>query len=413
MALRRTLEKPKALFAEYPGQFWMVVGITFVDRIGSALMFPFFALYLTSRFNVGMTEVGYLFLLFSMSSMVGVMIGGALTDNFGRKSIVIFGVVVSGMISLAMGLANSLNMFYVLAIVSGIFADVAHPARQAMITDILPEEKRAEGFGVLRVVANLAIAIGPVAGGFLASRSYLMLFVADMVTSLIAAAIFYFTIEETRPATEDDSEREPLLETFRGYATALKDNPFVAFVVLMMISGFVYTQMYSTLSVFLRDSHGIDERGFGFIMSLNASMVVLMQFWITRKISKYKPMLVIAAGTFLYAIGFGTYGFINRYWEFMAAMAVITIGEMLIMPVTNAIVANMAPEDMRGRYMATFGFAWVIPNATGPLLAGLVMDSIGPLWVWYFSGMIGMIAVAGFIWLNNRIKITPAVEPAD
>jgi len=80
------------VYHQYPRIFWILVVITFIDRIGGALIFPFFALYLTSKFSVGMADVGVLFATFSVSSFTGSAIGGALTDRFGRKSIIIFGL---------------------------------------------------------------------------------------------------------------------------------------------------------------------------------------------------------------------------------------------------------------------------------------------------------------------------------
>ena len=120
----------------------------------------------------------------------------------------------------------------------------------------------------------------------------------------------------------------------------------------------VYMQMNTTLSVYLRDIHSVSEQGFGYILSLNAAMVVLFQFAIARRITRYRPLIVMAAGTLLYAIGFGMYGFVSTYVLFLAAMVIITIGEMLTAPTSQALVAELAPEDMRGgtwRYSDSVG----------------------------------------------------------
>ena len=95
-------------------------------------------------------------------------------------------------------------------------------------------------------------------------------------------------------------------------------------------------------------------------------MVVLFQFPITRWIERYRPLLVMTAGTLLYAVGFALYGFTSLYFMFLVAMVIITIGEMFVSPVGQAIVTRLAPEDMRGRYMAVFGFSWMVPYAIGP-----------------------------------------------
>ena len=132
------------------------------------------------------------------------------------------------------------------------------------------------------------------------------------------------------------------------------------------------------------------------ILSLNAGMVVIMQFWITRKLEKVPPMMIMTAGCLLYAIGFAMYGFVYTYWLFLLAMVIITIGEMFTVPVAQTIVSYFAPEEMRGRYMAIFGYAWILPSAIGPLLAGLIMDNTNPNWVWYGSFILALLSALGF-----------------
>src|SRR3989337_3603985 len=113
----------------------------------------------------------------------------------------------------------------------------------------------------------------------------------------------------------------------RGYAPPLPDGPFVAFLVVSALMNLVYLQMYSTLSVFLRDEHGVSPREYGMLMSLNALTVVFFQFWLTRRLRPYRPMALMAVGAVLYMIGFTLYGFVAAMWMFAAAMLIITFGE--------------------------------------------------------------------------------------
>jgi MFS family permease len=396
------LQGARRLFNEYPRQFWILVAAMFIDRLGGALLFPFFSLYITKKFNVGMTEVGILFGVFAGTGLISSLMGGALTDRMGRKGILIFGLVMSALSAVLMGLMDSFVPFIIVTVVVGLLADVGFPAQQAMVADLLTDEKRAQGFGILRVVANLAVTFGPMIGGLLAARSYLLLFIIDATTSLITAGVVYFALQETRAAPKEDGPQETIGQTFAGYFRVLKDSAFTWFIVASMLMVLVYMQMNTTLGVYLRDVHGISEQAYGYILSLNAAMVVLFQFPITRRIVKYRPMSVMVVGTLLYAIGFGMYGFVSIYIFFLLAMAIITIGEMLVTPVSQAIVARLAPEDMRGRYMATYGFSWIIPSAIGPLLAGMTMDYIDPKWVWYAAGLLGLIAAGAYYYLEVR-----------
>ena len=396
--------KIKSSYKEYPNPFKVLVLATFIDRFGSFLLFPFFSIYLIERFGVGMIEVGFLFAVFSGGSIIGSTIGGALADKYGRRSMLLLGLISSGIGSILMGLVDKLNLFFVLAAFLGVLGDLGGPARQAMVVDLLPKDKQAEGFGLLRVAINLSATGGPMLGGFLAGQSYMLLFIADAVSSLITALIVFIVIPETKPEKQDDKPEESVIKTLIGYKEVLKDSVYIMFLAVSAITVLVYMQMNSTLSVFLLKEYGFPKESFGLLLSMNALMVVLFQFWITKRISKFAPMKMMAVGTLLYMIGFGMYGFISVPYLFFVAMAILTVGEMIVIPVSQATVARFAPEDKRGRYMAVYGYHWSIPTLFGILAAGLVYDYIGPNWVWYLAGILSLISIIGFWILHGVTK---------
>jgi MFS family permease len=402
----------KATYREYPGPFWILTGATFIDRLGGALLFPFFSLYVTEKFGVGMTQVGVLFAVFSIANMVGSVLSGALTDRLGRRWMLLFGLVISALSSLIMGFIDRLELFYLGAGMIGLFVTAGGPAQQAMVADLLPEEKRGGGFGLIRVAVNLAVTIGPAIGGLLAARSYLTLFIADAVSSLVTAAIVYFTLPETKPEPAEGQAEQTFAESLRGYRVVGRDVTYMLFILASILLTSVYMQMNTTLSVFLRDVHGVPARGYGLLLSLNAGMVVAFQFWISRRISRYAPFNVLALGALLYAVGFGMYGFVAGPLLFATAMVIITVGEMVLVPTGQALVARMAPADMRGRYMAVFGLSWALPTAFAPLLAGLIMDNYNPNWVWYAGGLVAALAAGGYFLLRLREPGRLGVEQA-
>lgn len=395
------------IYQEYPRPFWMMIVVNFVDRLGGSLLFPFFALYITRKFNVGMTEVGGLFAVFFVSSFLGSFPGGALTDRFGRKGIIIFSLIATSFSTLLMGFVNEFQVFLMVAFVSGIFTDVGGPAYEAVFMDLLPAEKRASGFGIRRVAFNLAIVIGPVIGGFIAARSYLALFIIDAIVSAIVALMVFVLIPETKPAVPEGKTQESTRESFAGYLRVLRDGKFIAFTLVCLLTWLVYMNMNTTLGVFLRDQHGVPESGYGWLISINAAMVVLFQFPITRRIEKNPPMLMMALGAFCIAAGLFLYGFVGTFSLFAVAMAILTIGEMITVPIANAVVAAFSPEEMRGRYNFIYGNSWGISFAVGPYLAGLIMDNYDPNWLWFACGMVGMFAVLGFLALHRSLQTKP------
>ncbi|PKO11738.1 MAG: hypothetical protein CVU39_27810 [Chloroflexi bacterium HGW-Chloroflexi-10] len=404
------------IYYEYPKKFWIVVGVSFIDRVGGTLLFPFFSLYLTQKFNVGMTEAGLILGIFSVFGLFGGMIGGALTDKFGRRKLILFGLIFSALSTLTLGLVNDFAMLIPLAMLIGLLSDVAGPAHAAMIADILPEKQRAEGFGVLRVVGNLAWIIGPTIGGFVANYSFLALFIIDAVVSCIVAFLFYTLMPETKPETDEEHASEGILQTFKGYGQVLRDRAYIAFLIAGILMGVVYQQMYNSLSVYLRDNHNINPSGYGFLLTTSAITVIFLQFWITRNIKHRPPFLIMAIGTIFYMVGFTMFGFVSLYWLFALAIVVITFGEMLVVPTSQALAANFAPAEMRGRYMAVFGLIWMLPATVGPSAAGYILDNYNPNLLWYIGGVLCALSALAFyslhIRLGNQKRFQPApVEP--
>ena len=398
------------IYQEFPRKFWVVVLVSFIDSLGSHLLFPFFSLYITQKFNIGMAQAGLILGIWSACGLVGSMVGGALTDRFGRRRIILFGLVFSAISSLSLGLVNSIAILYPLAIVIGFLSNIDGPAYDALVADLLPEKQRPEGFGILRVADNLAWVIGPAVGGLVAFRSFFMLFVIDAGLSCIIAVIFYKLITETNPAASTEKSRATIWQTAAGYRQVLRDLAFMAFMVASLLMLMVYTQMYNTLPVYLRNVHGFSTEAYGFMLTSTAILVVLFQFWVTRLSKERPPFVVMAVGGALYAIGFGMLGFISAYYLFILAALIITFGEMLVVPTSQTLAANFAPADMRGRYMAVYGLSAAIPTTIGPGLAGLILDNLNPNLLWYVGGGLCIISALGFYglhrWLGSQKRFS-------
>ena len=402
----------KGLYHEFPRPFWIVVGVHFIDKIGGTLVFPFFALYITSRFGVGMTEAGILLGLLSLAGILGSVIGGGLTDRLGRRKLILFGLIASALSALTLGSVTRFAWLFPAAALVGLFSEVGGPAHAAMIADILPKEQRQEGFGILRVVGNMAWLVGPTVGGFVARSSFFALFVIDAAISCVVALLFFVFMAETKPARHERDVHEGLIDTFRNYRLVLADRAFAAFVVAAVLMGVVYIQMYNSLSVYLRDNHGIAPQGYGFLLTSSAITVICFQFW-TMRVIKMKPQfLMMASGTVFYLVGFGMFGIVSAYWLFVTAVIIITMGEMIVMPTSQTIAAGFARMDMRGRYMAVFGLSVSIPSAVGPLAAGIVLDNYHPNLLWHLSAVVCAISAAAFYALHVKLGSQPRFSAA-
>ena len=272
-----------------------------------------------------------------------------------------------------------------------------------MTADLLGPQKRANGFGIQRVVINSTFALGPLAGGFVGPRiGYLPLFVLDALTSYFVALIVFSKLPETQPTKEHGTPSETFAQTLAGYGRVLQDGTFLAFILISILTVTAYMQMSTTLSVYLIKFQHMSESFFGALVMLNALMVVFLQFSITRWASKQPLLLIMIGGTAFYLVGFGSYGLSPSVPLFVFAMILITLGEMLVIPTSQALTALLAPLDMRARYVATERFNWIIAQSLGPLAAAAIMDHFDPRWVWYGCSIVCAISIAGFYWLYLR-----------
>jgi len=414
------LTRLKRIYAEFPPLFWIIVGTLFIDSIGSTLLFPFFALYITQKFGVGMTEAGVLLGMSSLFGLIGSIIGGALTDRFGRRQLILFGLVFSALSSLLFGLAWNVRILYFLVVLVGLLSRVSAPAQDAMMADILPESKRQEAFGITRVVFNYAWIVGTALGGLIAAQSFLALFIVDAVLSLTVAVILFRFLPETKPAFPSDTEPKKsasFLRTAAGYRIVLRDLAYVGFTVAGMIVLIVYQQQYGALAVFLRDVHGISSKSYGLMLSITGLEVVLFQIWISRTLRKYPPFLMMTLGALFFMVGFVMIGFVRGFAFFLAAVMIATIGEMIFFPTNKALAANFAPAEMRGRYMAVYDLGWTLPATVGPAAAGLILDNYDPNLLWYLGGILCVISAISFyalhLWLGRQKRFSPAPVEAE
>jgi MFS family permease len=126
-------------------------------------------------------------------------------------------------------------------------------------------------------------------------------------------------------------------------------------------------------------------------------MVVILQVWVTSRTKRYSPPRMMALGALFYAVGVGSVALGAGFWGFWLCMVIATVGELIQTPTASTFVANLAPPDMRGRYMSIYGLAHSIAFGFGPLIGGLINDHVSPKATWVSGGIFSLVAAAGFL----------------
>src|SRR5688572_21152309 len=245
--IQSTLQRYRAAYNGLPREVWLLAIVLFVNRAGTMVL-PFMTLYLTSQ--LGMTEAlaGRLIGVYGIGAVCGAYLGGRLAGKVGaiRLQTVCMFLTVPGFCLLPLweswpAIAASL---FGLSVV----AEAVRPANATSITQFTAPENRTRAFALQRLAANLGFSFGPAVGGVLATLNYSLLFVVDALTTLAAAValLLFFRMQPAAPAAVVDPR--PL-----AVSSPLKDGPFLAFLVLMLLSVTVFCQFGSTYPLYLRD----------------------------------------------------------------------------------------------------------------------------------------------------------------
>ena len=379
---------------EYPRQFWLLFWGMLLSTIGSSMIWPFLMVYASERLNLPLTQTATLVTLNSTASLLMTFAAGQITDRVGRKLVMVISLLSNAVVYLFFSHAATYTQFAIVMILLGACNPLYRVGADAMMADLIKPEKRADAYSILRMSNNAGIAIGPAVGGFLAAVSqYLAFYIASTGLFLFGLLVLLFA-RETLP--EGQASTAVRRERWGGYDRVFRDWPFITTVINITFGLITASLMWVLLPVYATKVIGIPKQLYGLIPTTNALMVVFLQVLVTQWTKKHPPLRMIALGMFFYAIGVGSVVLGTGFWGFWISMVVITIGELIIVPTSSTFVANLAPPDMRGRYMSIYSLTWSLSIGIGPLLGGFLSDSFGPPATWIGGLVIGLVSTITF-----------------
>ena len=387
------------LASRYPQQFWLMFCGMFISTVGASMIWPFLMLYVSEKLQAPLTTVGG---LVALNAAVGVIslffIGGPITDKVGRKGVMVFSLIANGLAYVAMSQASSLPAFAILMSVTGAVNPLYRVGGDAMMADLIPPEKRADAYALLRLSNNVGVAIGPAVGGVLATASYSIAFycaAAGMITYGLLLALF---ARETLPAEAAHARAD----AFGGYGKVVRDRRFMPFVGAMTLTQMCAALMWILMAVYAKKNYQVPENLYGLIPTTNALMVVLFQVAITQITKRHPPLKALTVGAVFYAVGVGSVALARGFWGFWMSMVIMTVGELILMPTSSTYAANLAPADMRGRYMSIYGLSWSAALGIAPVMGGFMSDTLGPVTTWYGGFVAGALSTAWFAALHRH-----------
>lgn len=230
------------------------------------------------------------------AGLIAAFFAGPITDRFGRKWVMVISLAGNGAVYFFMSNAHSYISFAILMFLSGTFNPLYRVGADAMLADLIPSEKRPDAYALMRLSNNAGIAIGPMIGGFLSSVSYTITFFIAGSGMLIYSSLIAFFAQETLPSKTSSSEQ--VLKSFGGYIQVLRDTQFLSFIGVFILAQICALLIWILMPVYANKIYSISESQYGFIPSTNALMVVFLQIFVTHITKRYRPLPIMAIGTF-------------------------------------------------------------------------------------------------------------------
>lgn len=395
--------------SRYSRAFWVLLFLFFINRMSAALIWPFLSLYIHEQLNIPLAAVGSLLSLQAFSGLLGSSVIGVIMDRFGRKRAMAIGLLAWSAVLIGMSLSTQIWQWAVLLCLYGVFQSAFYIGSFAMIADIVQPEDRTSAYAVTRTFTNLAIAVGPLVGAFFTALS-ISFYHATAVISVLLVVPFVLLIRETMPEKQEASASATALG---GYRFMLKDKPFLAFFGSYLTLELAITLVFTLLPVYVKDNFAIPKEQYSAILSVNALMIVFFQVIVSRVTSRYRALPMLVLGCAFYVMGLLSFAFSSALLHFGISMAVMTIGELIVAPTSSSFVANLAPINMRARYMGLFSVAYTISSGIGPVIGGILSDNIAPVAIWYGGAVAAFCGLLGFVaMMRARIATSPENMPA-
>lgn len=379
--------------AGLPRQFWWLWTGTLVNRAG-AFVLPFLAIYLTDSLDYSTAFAGLVLGAVGLGAAVASLVAGVLADRLGRRPVLLWSQLLCALTLFVMAFWTAPAAVLALSVLLGLSSNAARPAFAAMVADVVPPADRVRAFGLNYWAINLGFATAAVAGGLLASTGYRTLFLGDAVTTLLFAGLIWAKVPESHPGLMRGAvARTTSTGSMRD---VLQDRVFLTYMGLTFAFALVFMQHMSTLPVQMADD-GLSPAQYGVVISLNAVLIVLATVPITRWVERFPTARVLATAALFVAVGFASTAWASTMTAYALTVVVWTIGELIGSSIGPAVVADLSPATMRGRYQGAFTLTFSGAALVAPVAGGWVYDHLGQAVLWLGCGVLCGAAAVGHL----------------
>ncbi|MEW4427637.1 MFS transporter [Paenibacillus pabuli] len=385
---------------------WTIIVGTIFGRMATSMSIPFLSIYLTQQMGASPTQTG---IIVAVSALVGVFAsfyGGYISDRIGRKKVLFMSVFGWALVFIGFALSDEIWLFFIMNALNGICRALFEPTSRALLSDITPPSSKLLVFNLRYAAINLGVVFGPLLGLYLGlSDSNLSFLVAGGVYIAYGILlIVQFILHPLKQDGQSTGTTEPirLKQAFR----ITSGDPVFMFVLIGTIFCVLgYGHFSSTLPQFMAINPNMTDgaKWFGYMLSLNAVVVLAVQFPVVRIASRFPPVVPLITGNIMVSVSLLLFGLAQSPWMLVAAVVIFTVGEVLMFTLMDVLVDRIAKPELKGTYFGMIGFN-NLGNVSAPILGGFLLDSFGANQPMLVFAPIAISAVCGvpFLWIAHQ-----------
>ncbi|MFF7079829.1 MFS transporter [Streptomyces lavendulae] len=378
-----------------PRTVWMLVVARAINRLG-AFSLPFLTVLIGTEFGAGTTTAGLVSAGFGLATIPSRVAGGRLAGRIGRRRTIVLGLVGCALAQLGIAAAGSLAAVAVFAVLLGLSFELYEPPSQALIADAVGPADRVRAYGAL----NAALAVGGTGSGLIAAGlgrwDLRWLFVVDALTCLACALTLRLALPADGPrgpgGVPDDGNGDG--GHGGGPVRPWRDRGLWA----MFASGtaFALVSLHIVMALPLTLGHrGLEPADAGLLFTASAVTVVAAQPALRlRRLAALPDPAAMALGYALLAAGLAGYAAARTLPAFLAATAVLSVGEVLVLGRVLGVVAGLAPPGGTDRYLAAYGISWGVATVAAPVTATQLLERAGAGALWAGTAVLCLVLAA-------------------
>lgn len=366
------------------------------------MVLPFMTLYMTETHGVSIGKAGFVMTVFGLGTICGALLGGRLTDKFGFYYIQLLSLFGGGIMFLVLSQMRDYTAICITTFFLSLINEAFRPANASAIAHFSRAENITRSFSLNRLAVNLGWAVGASIGGFVAAKSYYLLFWIDGLTNISAALLLWLLLA---PSKNKETLKKPDASLQKG-PSAYKDKPYLVFIVLNTLFAICFFQTFTTIPLYFKQVLQLQENEIGMVMALNGIIIAVFEMVLVHKLEgKRNMMSYIMIGTCMVALSFMALNVVPAMLSLaFIYIILITIGEMVGMPFMNTFWTSRTNATNRGQYAALFTISWAIAQVTGPGLGAYIAQHAGFNTLWWVIAGICLATVGGYRWLQLRTR---------